>query len=83
MLYRAKFIVALLRKEMADIVLLARENIYTELSNFEILAQLSDRLSAKNPISGGSRDTELNVPTTKPTRDPSFSTVVIAQTPVG
>ena len=48
-----------------------------------IFGQLVEPLSGKNPTSGGSRETEVNDPTTKPARRPSAWVAVTTQTPVG
>jgi hypothetical protein len=48
-----------------------------------ILGQLDDDLAGKKAIRGGSSETDVNEPTTKPARPPSGSAAVTTQTPVG
>jgi hypothetical protein len=45
--------------------------------------QDDERLSGKNPTSGGSSEMEVNEPTTRPVRKPASSTAVTTHTPVG
>src|ERR687890_2133267 len=48
-----------------------------------ILGQLVELLSGKKAMSGGSSETEVNDPTTKPAREPSSWLAVTTHTPVG